>query len=94
MLFLAIFGLPNVGKCSFCCFSVFPMLGNAVFAVFWFSQCWETLFLAFSVFPNIGKTVFISRHRGLILDEWANETCITTIIITIFNTGKPNSVVV
>ena len=55
MQFLLFFSLPNVGKCSFCCFSVFPILGNAVFAVFQSSQCWETLFFAFSWFPNIGK---------------------------------------
>ena len=34
------------------------MLGNAVFAVFWSSQCWETLFLAIFSLPNIGKCSF------------------------------------
>lgn len=34
------------------------MLGNAVFAVFWSSQCWETQFLAFEGFPNVGKCDF------------------------------------
>ena len=74
MLFLVIFDLPKFGKRCFHCFSVFPTLGNVIFSNFWFSQCWETQFLAFSWFPNIGKTVFISCHRGLILDERADDT--------------------
>ena len=85
MQFLAIFSFPNVGKRSFRCFSVFPTLGNAVFAVFWSSQYWETQFLAFSWFPNIGKTVFISCHRGLIFDERADNTS------CIFTTPYPHS---
>lgn len=56
--FLAILSLPNVGKCSFRCFLVFPTLGNAVFAVFQSSQYWETRFLAFEGFPNVGKRSF------------------------------------
>ena len=78
MQFLAIFSLPNVGKCSFRCFSVFPSLGNVFFCVSVVSQTWERSFPPFSTFPNIGKTVFISRHRGLILDEWADEAAIIT----------------
>ena len=34
------------------------MLGNAVFAVFWFSQCWETQFSLFFSLPNVGKRSF------------------------------------
>ena len=34
MQFLLFFSLPNVGKRSFRCFLVFPMLGKAIFAVF------------------------------------------------------------
>ena len=67
MLFLAIFSLPNVGKRSFRCFSVFPTLGNAVFAVFWSSQCWETRFSLFFSLPNVGKRSFcgfLTFHPG------------------------------
>ena len=41
MQFSLFFSFPNVGKRSFRCFLVFPMLGNAVFSVFHLSQHWE-----------------------------------------------------
>ena len=34
------------------------MLGNVVFAVFWFSQCWEMRFSLFFSLPNVGKRSF------------------------------------
>ena len=34
------------------------MLGNAVFAVFQSSQCWEMQFSLFFSLPNIGKRDF------------------------------------
>ena len=39
------------------------MLGNAVFAVFQSSQCWEMRFSLFFSLPNIGKRDFL-RFRG------------------------------
>ena len=72
MLFLAIFGFPNVGKRSFRCFSVFPTLGNVFFRVFVVSQTWERPFPPFSTFPNIGKTVLVFCQENLILDERAD----------------------
>ena len=46
--FLAIFSFPNVGKRSFRCFLVFPILGNTVFSVFVVSQHWEDCFYILS----------------------------------------------
>ncbi|EFB32409.1 hypothetical protein HMPREF0971_01253 [Segatella oris F0302] len=54
----AFFVLPNVGKAIFRCFSVFPMLGKAIFVDFLFSQCWESCFSLISCFPNVGKADF------------------------------------
>ena len=59
MQFSLFFGLPNVGKRDFRCFLVFPMLGNAIFAVFQSSQCWEMQFSLFFDFPSGGKHCFI-----------------------------------
>ena len=72
MQFSLFFSFPNVGKCSFCCFSVFPILGNAIFCVFVVSQLWERPFPPFSTFPNIGKTVLVFCQENLILDERAD----------------------
>ena len=45
-------------KCIFCCFLIFPLCGNAVFFVFWFSPRRESLFSLFFDFPYRGKCDF------------------------------------
>ena len=59
--------LPKFGKADFQCFPCFPMLGNAIFSVFYLSEGLEMRFLAFFIFPRGWKCGFwrFSSFRGV-----------------------------
>ena len=63
----AFFGFPKCRKANFQCFPCFPMLGNAIFSVFYLSEGSEMRFSAFFIFPRGQKCDFqrFSSFRGV-----------------------------